>query len=127
MNNGLKILIERMRERPADFDDRHDYTKNYGSLWLACMHEARALCEKKAFPDEDVQAFNEALDGLAVAVFEARVLDALSPPRPVQEPYQPEESRYGRQLGASMVATKNAVTQGLFSGFNHITSQKVIK
>ena len=127
MNNGLKILVERMRENPADFDERFDYAKNYSSLWLVCMNEAKGLCDKKAFPDEDVQVFNEALDGLAVAVFEARVLDALNPPRPVQEPYQPEESRYGRQLGASMVATKNAVTQGLFSGFNHITSQKVIK
>ena len=127
MNNGLKILVERMRENPADFDERFDYVKNYGSLWLACMNEAKGLCDKKAFSDEDIQAFNEALDGLAVAIFEARVLDALNPPRPVQEPYQPEESRYGRQLGASMVATKNAVAQGLFSGFNHITSQKVIK
>jgi hypothetical protein len=126
MTPGLKILIERMREYPADFDDRHDYIKNHGSLWLACLREAKELCDKGLFSDEDVQTLNEAISGLAVAIFEARVLDALNPP-PIQVPYQPEESRYGRQLGASMVATKSAVSNGLFSGFNHISVQEVIK
>jgi len=104
MNNGLKILIERMRECPADFDDRHDYTRNYGSLWLACMHEAKGLCERKAFPDEDVQAFNEALEGLAVAVFEARVLEALNSPRVPQAEGQYQEAMRissGGNLGIS--------------------------
>lgn len=116
MNNALKILIERMREYPADFDERHDYIKGHGSVWLACLHEAKGLCDKEAFPDEDVQALNEALSGLAVAIFEARVLDALNPPMPKQEPYEIEKSRYGRQLGASMVATQNAVAQNILSG-----------
>jgi len=109
MNKGLKILIERMREYPDDFEGSlSDYTLARGGSWLNCLREAQKLCERKAFPDEDVQAFNEALEGLAVAVFEARVLEALNTPRVPQAEVQYQEAMRISSAGNLGISTQKS-------------------
>lgn len=88
MNNGLKILIERMREFPGDFD-RLRVSEAYTNRedWRSIHQQATELCNNEVFPEEDIQAFREATRQLMIDMFEARVLDALSPPKePTYEP-----------------------------------------
>lgn len=72
MNNGLKILIERMREFPDDF--------NVGYVWTSLLNDAKVLCERGSFPEEDTQVFMQAVEDLAVSLFEAKVMQALNAP-----------------------------------------------
>lgn len=109
MNKGLKILIERIREYPDDFEGpSSDYAFARGGSWLNCLNEAQKLCQRKAFPDEDVQAFNEALEGLAVAVFEARVLEALNTPRVPQVENQYQEAMRISSAGNLGISTQKS-------------------
>lgn len=120
MNKGLKILIERMREYPDDFEGSlSDYTLARGGSWLNCLREAQKLCEKKFLSDEDAQALDKAVKEHAVAVFEARVLEALNSPRGLQQE-QVEQDLRMYQGAINQVAINKAVltrdSRGILAG-----------
>lgn len=71
MNNGLKILIERMREFPQDFESAY--------TWTRLLDEARELCIRGDFSEEDAREFMQASKQLNITMFEARVVNALVP------------------------------------------------
>lgn len=128
MNNGLKILIERMREFPDDF--------NGGYMWTSLLNEASSLCERGLIPEEDAQAFKQAVGDLAVNLFEAKVMQALNPPKePTYEPtyeisvdsgLHPQYRAIGKSaaLGAGY-GLQNGVN--VLSGNNFIKHEKAVK
>jgi len=117
MNKGLKILIDRMREYPDDFEGSlSDYTLARGGSWLNCLREAQKLCEKKLLSNEDAQALDKAVKEHAVAVFEARVLEVLNSPRVPQQ----EQVEYQQDLRMYQGAINQAVltrdSRGILAG-----------
>jgi len=109
MNKGLKILIERMREYPDDFEGSlSDYTLARGGSWLNCLREAQKLCERKLLSDEDAQALDKAVKEHAVAVFEARVLEALNSPRVSQVEGQYQEAMRISSAGNLGISTQKS-------------------
>lgn len=89
MNNGLKILIERMREHPEDFvldSYRLSIRDTTQAGWSELISVANGLAENDCLSDEEVGAWIEAKKRLMVDNFNAKVLDAVNyvPPQPVQ-------------------------------------------
>jgi hypothetical protein len=115
MNKGLKILIDRMREYPDDFEGSlSDYTLARGGSWLNCLREAQKLCERKLLSNEDAQALDKAVKEHAVAVFEARVLEALNSPRGLQQEQVEQDLRMYQGAINQAVLTRDS--RGILAG-----------
>lgn len=129
MTPGLKILIERMREHPEDFEPVYNQARIYSksdTRWTDLVSIANGLAENQCLSDEEVAAWIEAKKRLMVDTFNAKVMDAVNyvPEQPVEynEAMRIDSSGnlgIGTQLGRSMVATKNTIATGLFtSGYS---------
>lgn len=127
MTPGLKILIERMREHPEDFNFSpygRDTIRGRGARWDDLISIANGLAENDCLSDEEVAAWIEAKKRLMVDTFNAKVLDAVNyvPEQPMQE-----DTRYASNLATSIAQTKNAVTSGILSGINYVPLEKAVK
>ena len=89
MTPGLKILIERMREHPEDFNFSpygRDTIRGRGARWDDLISIANGLAENDCLSDEEVAAWIEAKKRLMVDTFNAKVMDAVNyvPEQPVE-------------------------------------------
>jgi len=80
MNDGMKIILERMNTHPEEFKYG---TKNIFSLdegkWLPLIKEY-----EDSLPKEDMKAFKEAIDVMRQEQFTARVMEELLDPKSEQ-------------------------------------------
>lgn len=112
MTPGLKILIERMREHPEDFNFSpygRDTIRGRGARWDDLISIANGLAENDCLSDEEVAAWIEAKKRLMVDTFNAKVLDAVNYVPPEPEPYADIGSQYQGNLARSMAQTKEAM------------------
>ena len=120
MTPGLKILIERMREHPEDFDfDPYRRATAIGARqarWNDLISMANGLAENTCLSDEEVVAWIEAKKRLMVDTFNAKVLDTVNYVEPAPEPYADIEKQYAPNLARNIAQTRDAVTQTLVSG-----------
>jgi hypothetical protein len=80
MNDGMKIILERMKTHPEEFKYG---TKNIFSLdeskWLPLIKEY-----EDSLPKEDMKAFKEAIDVMRQEQFTAKVMEELLDPKSEQ-------------------------------------------
>ena len=80
MNDGMKIILERMNTHPEEFKYG---TKNIFSLdegkWLPLIKEY-----EDSLPKEDMKAFKEAIDVMRQEQFTAKVMEELLDPKSEQ-------------------------------------------
>lgn len=79
MNDGLKILIERMQKCPEDFaNPKRGITSSYDSRWSRMLDKASSMAGADIFSKEEVQALHDARLELEKFLFTADVLAALA-------------------------------------------------
>jgi hypothetical protein len=79
MNDGMKIILERMKTHPEEFADS-DNPFAYDSKWTRLIHQY-----EKNLPKEDMELFKEAIDEMRQAEFTAKVMEELLDPKPEEQ------------------------------------------
>lgn len=103
MTPGLKILIERMREHPEDFEPVYNQARIYSrsdTRWTDLVSMTNGLAENGCLSDEEVAAWIEAKKRLMVDTFNAKVMDAVNYVEPQPEP-EPMQYREAMRLDSS--------------------------
>ena len=78
MNDGMKIILERMKTHPEEFkDDNKPFA--YDGKWIGLVSEY-----KNNLPEEDMKAFKEAIDAMRQEEFTAKVMEELLDPKSEQ-------------------------------------------
>ena len=134
MMQAVQVLIERMKSHPEDFFDGidpnqslrnpkfFDITQKLDDL----LASGDGLVKPKSFHrlwflhEDETIALLAAYKEARRARFEAQIFHTLMRPEPneVEETMRYKaQGRLAQQLGASMVATKNAVATSILSGF----------
>jgi len=75
MNDGMKIILERLKTHPEEFTDS-DNPFAYNGKWTGLIHKYEAN-----LPKEDVDAFKQAIDEIRQAEFTAKVMEELLDPK----------------------------------------------
>lgn len=75
MNDGMKIILERMKTHPEEFTDS-DNPFAYNGKWTGLIHKYEAN-----LPKEDLDAFKNAIDEIRQAEFTAKVMEELLDPK----------------------------------------------
>lgn len=111
MNDGLRILIDRMMEFPQDFELDAGKAHGYGSLaWERLLDAAKSMANRaNVFTEEEKAALAEAENEMMRRLFTAKVMEALVPAPPQKETFQDPEfprkkvivSRAALQMGTS--------------------------
>ena len=78
MNDGMKIILERMKTHPEEFkDDNKPFA--YDGKWIGLVSEY-----ENNLPEEDMKAFKEAIDAMRQEEFTAKVMEELLDPKSEQ-------------------------------------------
>jgi hypothetical protein len=78
MNDGMKIILERMKTHPEEFKD-NDNPFAYEGKWVGLVHKY-----EHNLPEEDMKAFKEAVDAMRQEEFTAKVMEELLDPKSEQ-------------------------------------------
>jgi hypothetical protein len=78
MNDGMKIILERMKTHPEEFKDE-DNPFAYEGKWVGLVHKY-----EHNLPEEDMKAFKEAVDAMRQEEFTAKVMEELLDPKSEQ-------------------------------------------
>jgi hypothetical protein len=78
MNDGMKIILERMKTHPEEFKDT-DNPFAYDGKWVGLVHRY-----ENNLPEEDMKAFKEAVDAIRQEEFTAKVMEELLDPKDEQ-------------------------------------------
>jgi hypothetical protein len=78
MNDGMKIILERMKTHPEEFkDDNKPFA--YDGKWIGLISDY-----ENNLPEEDMKAFKEAIDAMRQEEFTAKVMEELLDPKSEQ-------------------------------------------
>ena len=78
MNDGMKIILERMKTHPEEFkDDNKPFA--YDGKWIGLVSEY-----ENNLPEEDMKAFKKAIDEMRQEEFTAKVMEELLDPKSEQ-------------------------------------------
>ena len=107
MNDGMKIILERMKTHPEEFKD-NDNPFAYEGKWVGLVHKY-----EHNLPEEDMKAFKEAVDAMRQEEFTAKVMEELLDPKSEQmelelnpkRPPPPRMQQAGQTLGVSTSST----------------------
>jgi len=78
MNDGMKIILERMKTHPEEFkDDNKPFA--YDGKWIGLVSEY-----ENNLPEEDMKAFKKAIDAMRQEEFTAKVMEELLDPKSEQ-------------------------------------------
>jgi len=78
MNDGMKIILERMKTHPEEFKDNNKPFA-YDGKWIGLVSEY-----ENNLPEEDMKAFKEAIDAMRQEEFTAKVMEELLDPKSEQ-------------------------------------------
>lgn len=79
MNDGLRILIERMQKCPEDFaTTKRAISSSYDSRWSRMLDKASSMAGADIFSEEEARALHDARMELEKFLFTADVLAALA-------------------------------------------------
>jgi hypothetical protein len=78
MNDGMKIILERMKTHPEEFKDT-DNPFAYEGKWVGLVHRYESN-----LPEEDMKAFKDAVDAMRQEEFTAKVMEELLDPNSEQ-------------------------------------------
>ena len=123
MNDGMKIILERMKTHPEEFKD-NDNPFAYEGKWVGLVHKY-----EHNLPEEDMKAFKEAVNAMRQEEFTAKVMEELLDPKSEQMELDLNSYRVqngmplvGQTLASSLTQSKPWVTAGvLTSNTNSIT------
>lgn len=121
MNDGMKIILERMKTHPEEFKDEDNSPFAYNGKWVGLVHKY-----EKNLPEEDMKAFKEAVDAMRQEEFTAKVMEELLDPKSEQLELElnPKTNMFsaGQTLASSLTNSKPWVTAGvLTSNTNSLT------
>ena len=119
MNDGMKIILERMKTHPEEFKktDKNPFLHN--NKWLGLVSEYG-----DNLPEEDMEAFKEALNVMKQEEFTAKVMEELLDPKSDQLELDLKSAMpsVGQTLASSITNAKSWVTAGvLTSNTNSLT------
>jgi hypothetical protein len=78
MNDGMKIILERMKTHPEEFkEDNNPFA--YDGKWVGLVHRY-----ENNLPEEDMKAFKDAVDAMRQEEFTAKVMEELLDPKSEQ-------------------------------------------
>jgi hypothetical protein len=75
MNDGMKIILERLKTHPEEFTDDSNPFASEGK-WTKLIHKYQ-----HNLPKEDVDAFKQAIDEIRQQEFTAKVMEELLDPK----------------------------------------------
>lgn len=78
MNDGMKIILERMKTHPEEFKNE-DNPFAYNGKWVGLVHKY-----ENNLPEEDMKAFKDAVDVMRQEEFTAKVMEELLDPKSEQ-------------------------------------------
>jgi len=118
MNEGVKILIERIKTNPEEFTD--------GSKWAGVIHGYKAYLNK-----EDAQALDDAYNGLMQTKFTEQVMKELLAPEEDDSLGKPWYSKQGNitlSAGATQgVSLNSGAVTGTISVDPLVNKKPVLK
>ena len=79
MNDGMKIILERLKTHPEEFTDDSNPFASEGK-WTKLIHQYQ-----HNLPKEDMDAFKNAIDEIRQAEFTAKVMEELLDPKPEEQ------------------------------------------
>jgi hypothetical protein len=79
MNDGMKIILERMKTHPEEFKEDVENPFAYNSKWVGLVHRY-----ENNLPEEDIKAFKDAVDVMRQEEFTAKVMEELLDPKSEQ-------------------------------------------
>jgi hypothetical protein len=79
MNDGMKIILERMKTHPEEFKDEDNSPFAYNGKWVGLVHKY-----ENNLPEEDMKAFKEAVNVMRQEEFTAKVMEELLDPKEEQ-------------------------------------------
>ena len=111
MNDGMKIILERMKTHPEEFKD-NDNPFAYEGKWVGLVHKY-----EHNLPEEDMKAFKEAVDAMRQEEFTAKVMEELLDPKEEQLSLdlKGDMQRAGQTLASSITNAKSWVTAGVLT------------
>jgi hypothetical protein len=111
MNDGMKIILERMKTHPEEFKEDVENPFAYNSKWVGLVHRY-----ENNLPEEDMKAFKDAVDVMRQEEFTAKVMEELLDPKSEQleldlNPRQtPRMPLVGQTLGISTEGNLTTLT-----------------
>jgi len=111
MNEGMKIILERLKTNPEEFESI-DNPFASESKWTALIHKY-----ERNLPAEDVKAFKDAIDAIRQEEFTANVMKELLAPE--------EDNSLGKPWysNTANVTHSGGVTLGAYANTAHATIQ----
>jgi hypothetical protein len=79
MNDGMKIILERMKTHPEEFKESEKSPFAYDGKWIGLVSDY-----ENNLPEEDMKAFKEAVDIIRQEEFTAKVMEELLDPKSEQ-------------------------------------------
>ena len=124
MNDGMKIILERMKTHPEEFKGSDKNPFAYSGKWIGLVNTY-----EHNLPEEDLKAFKEAVDTIRQEEFTARVMEELLDPKSEQleldlkaTQIRPRMPSSGQTQGLTLTASNPWVTAGvLTSNTNSLT------
>jgi hypothetical protein len=116
MNDGMKIILERMKTHPEEFkDDNKPFA--YDGKWIGLVSDY-----ENNLPEEDMKAFKKAIDEMRQEEFTAKVMEELLDPKSEQMELDlnPKTGMFsaGQTLASSLTNSKPWVTAGVLTSNN---------
>ena len=107
MNDGLRILIERMTEFPQDFQMDAGQIHGYGTVpWMRLLDAAKSMASRESvFTEEEKAALAEAENEMMRKLFTAKVMEALVPGPPREEKVENSKYAYANNGTATLTAS----------------------
>ena len=119
MNDGMKIILERMKTHPEEFKESDKNPFSYDSKWLGLVSEY-----ENSLPEEDMKVFRDEVNAMRQEEFTAKVMEELLDPKSDQLELDLKSAMpsVGQTLASSITNAKSWVTAGvLTSNTNSLT------